>query len=247
MALKALAPLALACFTAGASADFIGFYGGATYWSPSLEGEFRSDGSTQGMIDVEKDLGHSSDSTTTFYLAFEHPIPLVPNVRVEHTPLSSSGSNQLNRTLEFNGTTFVQDSNVESEFDLTHTDWTAYYELLDDTFWLSFDAGATLRVFDGRVRLNSENVSLHFMTPMLYGKADIFIPGTDFSVGAMFNYLDIDEVSVVDRRAYIAYESPFRVGAEIGYRAFDVELDDIDNIDGDLSLEGFYGSVTLHL
>ena len=246
MALKKLAPLALAFAASTASADFIGVYAGATYWSPSFGGEFRSDGS-QGMIDVDSDLSYSSDSANAFYVAFEHPVPLLPNIRVERTNLSHSDDSQLNRTIEFNGETFTQGSEVNSKFDLTHTDWTAYYEFLDDTLWLSLDGGATLRVFDGQVRIDNEDVSVNVMTPMLYGKADIFIPGTDFSVGAMINYLDIGDVSMSDRRAYVAYESPFRIGAEIGYRALNIELDDIDDIDADFSTEGFYGSVTLHL
>lgn len=246
IALKKLAPLALAFAASTASADFIGIYAGASYWSPSFGGEFRSDGSPD-MIDVDRDLGYSADSASAFYVAFEHPVPLLPNIRIERTNLSHSDDSQLERTIEFNGETFTQGSGVNSKFDLTHTDWTAYYEFLDDTLWLSLDAGATLRVFDGKVRIEDEDVTLNLLTPMLYGKADIFIPGTDFSVGAMVNYLDVGDVLMSDRRAYIAYESPFRVGAELGYRVLDIELDDIDDIDADFSTEGFYASVTLHL
>jgi len=242
-----LTPIALALSATTASADFIGVYTGAAYWSPSFGGEFRSEDSNTGMIDVDDDLSYSADPANSFYLAFEHPIPLLPNVRIERTNLAHSSDSTLSRTIEFNGKSYTQGSDINSNFDLTHTDWTAYYEFLDDTLWLSLDAGVTLRVFDGKVRIENEDLGLNVFTPMMYGKADVFIPGTDLSVGGMINYINIGDVIMADRRAYIAYESPFRVGAELGYRSFDFEIDSIDNLDADFSASGFYGAVTLHL
>ena len=77
----ALAGVAATALPVTSQADMIlGVFAGAALWQQELSGEF-SDSST--VIDVGDDLGIDDDSNATFYVALEHFVPLIPNIRVE--------------------------------------------------------------------------------------------------------------------------------------------------------------------
>lgn len=244
---KVLLPaLTAGLFTVSAHGDTLGVYTGVGYWSPSFSGGFQSENSALGKISLKEDLGYGSGSASNFYLAFEHPLPLIPEIRLERTNLSESSRDTLTRTIEFEGTTYTAGSEVSSEFDLSHTDVTAYYELLDDTLAASLDLGLTVRLFDGEVRVEGEKVTLDTPVPMLYGSGNVRIPGTDIAFGGTIQYLNIGDASMADYRAFARYESPYLLAGEVGYRVFDLDLDGVDSLKADFKAEGAYASVYLH-
>lgn len=245
--LKKIAPLGLMLAALNAQADFIGLHAGAGIWQPDLSGNFKSEGSTAADFDLERDLGYSDSTANTFYVAIEHPVPLVPNVRLERTSLSEKSTGSI--TGDFNGQTY--NGSVKSTIDLSHTDFTAYYELLDGLAWINLDAGLTLRQFDGEISIDSNALDIDAPVPLLYGKAAVDLPFSPFpaSVGAQINYLSISGVTVADQRFYVAAAAPLAVidvGAEVGYRNFGVELDDVGDLNADLTASGWYASATLH-
>lgn len=254
--LKKLAPLGLVLAAASAHADFAGVHAGASYWSPSYSGGFDSGNATIGEVSLENDLGYSDTAATGLYVAIEHPIPVLPNFRIEHTRLSESSSNTLNRSIEFEGESFAQDSKVKSKFDLTHTDYTGYYEILDGLGWVSADVGMTLRMFDGEVQISDEtgttnaSLTLDVPVPLLYGKGQFDIPGAPFpvAVGGMINYLSVGGATIADNRFYLSASAdlPVEVGAELGYRSFAMEFDDVGGLTADLTASGWYASATVH-
>ncbi|OPX54980.1 outer membrane protein [Oceanospirillum multiglobuliferum] len=228
---------------AGAQADIAGVYAGTSLWQPSLSGSFKADSdSSANNSDLESTLGFDDSSATSLFIAIEHPLPLIPNIRIERTHLSETATTKQSGT--FLGTNYS--TNKKAKLDLSHTDWTAYYELLDGLGWMAFDVGVTLRNFDGEFKVDTKSLDLNAPVPLAYGKADFFIPATNFSVGALVNYLDIGGATVFDRRFYAAYESDFIIGAELGYRSFSLDLSDVDDIDADLSMSGFYAGATVH-
>lgn len=226
---------------AGAQADIAGVYAGASLWQPSLSGDFKAK-SDVADSDVESALGFDDTAASSVFVAIEHPLPLIPNLRIERTRLSDTATTQQSGT--FSGVSYS--TNRQAKLDLSHTDWTAYYEILDGLGWMALDLGVTLRQFDGEFKVDSERLDLNEPVPLAYGKADFFIPATNFSVGALVNYLDIGGATVFDRRFYAAYESDFILGAELGYRSFSLKLSDVDDIDADLSMSGFYAAATAH-
>src|SRR5690625_5979435 len=78
-----------------------------------------------------------------FYLAFEHFLPIIPNARVQHTRISSDQSAVIDQAFTLNNQTFVANETVFTDLDLTQTDLTAYYQLLDN--WVTLNVGLTLR------------------------------------------------------------------------------------------------------
>jgi len=51
---------------------------------------------------------------------------------------------------------------------------------------------------------------------------------------------------VVDYNVSLGFESEFGLGLEGGYRSMDLSLDDIENIDAELTVEGGYLGLFYH-
>jgi outer membrane protein len=230
-----------------ASADFLGVYAGAGQWQSDYSGVI---GDANNDIDVNE-LGLNESDNNFFYVAFEHPIPLLPNVRLQHTDLSSSQSATIGDTFTLDGETFTP-GEVATDVDLTHIDGTLYYELLDN--WVSFDLGLTIRKFDGYVQAesetvgNSQNVVLDEAIPMVYGKARFDLPLTGLSVGGQANVINYDDNSLSDMSVNVAYDfidsMALDLGIEVGYRQMNLEIN--EDVTADVELSGPYASLNLH-
>ncbi|OOV88448.1 TIGR04219 family outer membrane beta-barrel protein [Oceanospirillum linum] len=253
---RKLAPLSLALVAINAQADFIGLQAGAGMWQPDLSGSFQSEDSSATGVDMERDLGFTDTTANNFYVAVEHPVPFLPNFRLERTSLSESRMNTLSQSISFEGQTYTASAEVDSKLDLSHTDYTGYYEILDGLGWLSADIGLTVRQFDGEISIKersgsaNESVTLDVPVPLLYGKGQFDIPMAPFplAVGGMINYLSVGGATISDHRLYVAAAAPWvvEVGGELGYRRFNMELDDVDGLDADLTASGWYASATVH-
>ena len=247
---KELALVVAAVLPLGVQADTIfGVYAGAGMWSQAYSGGVEY--ANQGSIDMEQDLGFDEENASYLYVALEHPLPLVPNIKLQRSEMSTDANSILTRDITFDGKGFSASQDISSTLDLSHTDATLYYEILDN--WVSLDLGMTVRLFDGEIGVvssdgsTSANQSISVPLPMFYGKAQFDLPFSGLSVGAEANYLMVSGNGVSDIIVRAAYESPFRFGAELGYRTFTFELDDIDDLYGDLTVEGPYLAVTLHI
>ena len=60
-----------------AQADVLGWRVGANLWQQQFDGDVSSGGAN---IDLEDDLNYDDETDLSYYLQFEHPIPLLPNV-----------------------------------------------------------------------------------------------------------------------------------------------------------------------
>ena len=246
------------CLSQVSYADFFGIYAGASIWQATPSGQVQDIGvgiQFNTSIDVENDLGFGEENTNMFYLAFEHPIPLLPNLRAQHTELIATTSAQLSRDITFAGIDYQVDSQVSAIADLTHTDGTIYWELWD--LIAEVDLGITGRLFDGLVEISSDTsinnnggVSLRGFRefsagiPLVYGKVGVKVPFTGLSASVSANAISLPDVELMDIMARINYEVDFGLGAEVGYRL--MELDIVDDIVADISVEGFYAGISYH-
>ncbi len=86
--------------------------------------------------------------------------------------------------------------------------------------------------------------------PMLYGKAQLDLPLTGWSVAAEASGIGYSGDAVLDYTVKIAYESdliPFLgLGFEAGYRSLTLELEELDDLETDLEIKGPYAAVTMH-
>lgn len=236
----ALAPIAHAD-------TLFGVYAGANAWESSISGDFNSVG--EAAIDTEDTLNLDDDTPTTVYVAVEHFIPLIPNVRLAFTDMSYSGDATVGAEgITFDGETFAAGSAVSSELDFSHNDVTLYYELLDNV--VSLDAGVNIRVFDGEVSLASAgqdtSVALDEAVPMLYAAARADLPLTGLYVAAEGSFLSLGGNDMQDLTAKVGYTIAGGFGVEGGYRILRLKLEDINDLDSDVEADGAYAAATFH-
>jgi len=215
---------------------FFSVYVGGGSWKADFSG---------GLGDFDTDLeelGFDEESNGFFYAAFEHAVPLIPQVRLERTNVSSSGSGTLTGSFSIGDETFTVGTDVASEFDLTLTDAVLYYELL------MFDFGLTLRQFDAEAAAVSATLSdseeVDGVLPMVYLQAKVDLPFTGFYATGSANAISYDDKSVTDFRAAVGYAFDIsilaEIGAELGYRSLEIDLGDEEDFTGDIELSGAY-------
>lgn len=227
-----------------AQADTIfGVYAGVGSWMADADG-------TAGDPSVSlNELGVEKHANNYFYIAIEHPVPLVPNLRVQQNNINSQQTATITRSFTIDGTNFVVGENIHSDFDLSHTDATLYYEILDN--WVNIDIGVTARKFKGYVEANSstrsKKVDIDQTLPLTYAKLQFDLPFSGLSAGFEGNYISYKENDLTDYSAKLSYlfDSAFDVGVEVGYRKMAFNVDESD-MQGDFNLKGPYAALIAH-
>ena len=234
----------LATFSTMAAADTIaGLYAGAGIWRAGPDGNI---GATSAEFES---LGLSSGSNGFVYVAVEHPIPLWPNVRLQHTRLASRGEGTLSSRFQLDDVEFATGEPISTDLDLAHTDAVLYYEVLDNV--VSLDLGLTLRLFSGhasvasRSQSLSESIDIDLAIPAAYGSASIGLPA-GLAVSAAGHFVGYSGNSLSDLSAHVAwsYESAIDLGVELGYRRIALKVD--DDAQTDVGLGGPYAAVAFH-
>ena len=193
------------------------------------------------------ELGLSDESNAYFYVAFEHAVPFIPQVRLERSTISSSGNETVSDAFVFGGQSF--DADVATEIDIAMTDAVLYYELA------MFDFGLTIRQFDAEASATgeptggdgdsvTESETVDGYLPMLYLQTKIDLPFTGLYVTGNVNGISVDGKSVTDYRAAVGYGIEIsilaEIGLELGYRAFEIDLGDDEDFAGDIDFSGVY-------
>ena len=240
MAIQRLLPvvIAAALFPTLAQADTIlGWRMGASAWQQQYSGHVQSGPS---QIDLEDDLGYDDDTGYSFYFALEHPVPLLPNVMLAHTKIDADARGDVNGFI-FDGNMY--NGEVRSSMDLTHTDATLYYQLLDN--WVNLDLGITGRIFDNGVEITdvttgiTGSLDIDYVIPLIYAHVRFDLPLTGLSLGVEGNGISYDDDTLYDVKVNLAYEFSFGLGVEAGYRVFDLDYEDNDDI-ADVTIDGAY-------
>ncbi|MES9982625.1 MAG: TIGR04219 family outer membrane beta-barrel protein [Candidatus Thiodiazotropha sp. 6PLUC6] len=234
-----------ALFSVQVQADtLLGFTAGVELWAMDSSGAI----SDMSKSDLQSfDLG--SEGTAVASLAFEHPIPLIPNFKLRTNDLSAEGDDLLDENFRYAGTNFPAGREVNIEFDMQSTDFVFCYELFDNDL-VSFDFGLNLKYLDGDVRVEDKETNQasqnHFKgyVPMLYGATQIGIPSTPLWVYGDLNILTVGDHTLQDYQVGLAYSVIDNLAVDLrvkgGYRSFSLELDDLDGIYTDWDFDGFY-------
>ena len=215
-----------------ATADILGVGASVRYWESDLSGQA---GKNNDVVDIENDLNLSSASNANVEAYFEHPVPILPNVRLNYTRMEQSGDGELFKDFDV----LLGGAKVRSDLDLTQLDATLYYELLDN--WVNLDAGVTVRSLDGEliVRDKTGNVApsrteISGAIPMAYAAARFDLPFTGVSVGAQGTLISYDGDSISDFNAYGQYELSL-LQLRAGYRQMSIDFEDSnDRLDVEL-------------
>ncbi len=208
-------------------------------------------------IDLEDDFGWDDEQDIIIKAYFEHPVPLLPNIKIAYSSLGHSGKGIV-EGFSWGGIIGL-DGAIDTSLDLDMYDLTLYYELLDNA--VEVDAGLTVRYFSGDLSvrtlvnlgsrfmsvsagLSEESTDLSLWVPMLYGKVKFNIPNTDISLQAEANGISWQDTSFYDYEVGARYTLAMGLGLEAGYKA--IHLDSKDLTDGlkiDVDSSGFYTSI----
>ena len=204
--------------------------------------------------DLEDTLHWESNENIFLKAYIEHPVPLMPNVKVAFTQLSHEGTGEVGNDFVWGGIHIPTLGTVENSLDVGKYDLTLYYELLDN--WVEADAGITLGYLDGNIDMtaltglgpfslsHTEEVDFSLFMPTLYGKVRFNIPSTDISLqfeGDIFSY---DDTTFYNYELSARYTFSMGLGIEAGYKA--LHLDSQDLVDGlvvDMDFDGPYAAV----
>lgn len=208
------------------SADVLGVGANISYWDSDLSGKA---GKNNDVVDVENDLDLDSDTNANLSAYFEHPVPVLPNVRLNYTRIEQSGSGEL--STEFDA--IPAGVEVDSDLDLSQFDVTLYYEVLDN--WVNLDLGVTARNLDGELTVQEigglgsvSRTEISGVIPMGYLAARFDLPLTGVSVGGEANVISFDGDSVYDYNAYGQYELSL-LQLRAGYRQMSIDYEDSDD------------------
>ena len=235
---KLLAPIALLT-SVGAHADFIGGSVEAAYWYAGVGGDATVGSST---IDLEDDLDLGSTGNFEVAVTLEHPVPVIPNIRLKYTNIDQTEDG----VLPVGGFDGVSAGNVETSLDLSHVDLILYYEILDN--WVSVDVGLDIKVFDGELEVsdgtNPSSTDVDEILPLIYASVELELPLTDLSFGAELSVLPFSDDAIYDGK--IRFRQGFSLAfVELGYRQMGIKFDDISNTDIDVDFGGVYLSTGL--
>ena len=229
-----------------ASADFLGIQVGGGYWDYGTSGSISYLSNT--AVDLKDDLQLSDDKDSFTYVIFEHPVPLLPNVKIKNSGLASSGSGTLTQSFNYGGVSYNVSESIDTDLVLDHQDVTLYYEILDNI--VSVDLGLTGKMIDGYVAITRAGVTekneLSGTIPMLYAAAGASIPFADLYLGVEGNMIGIGDSEITDITAKVAYETSFYLGIEAGVRSVTIKLDDLDNSSSNMKFSGPFIDLFFH-
>jgi outer membrane protein len=245
-----LAPLALAVSLAPASAmaeviPGIDINGQLGYWGAQPNGTVSTGG---GDIDLEDDLNFDRNGTNMLQIAFEHPVPLVPNVRLRHVSLDDSADGEIQQNVTYDNVNYQDGDNVRSSYDLEMTDATFYYSPLDN--WVSLDLGLTARQLDARTEIDGSSrnasASADVVVPMGFLGVRVDAPMTGVYGSAEINAISADDNHLRDVRAVVGWQPVDMLALELGYQEMSLEIDDdSEDLGADMDFSGPFASATL--
>lgn len=250
-----LAASVAALLSTSAQADtLLGLYIGGQVWDSAATGSFGED---DGMGNVVlQDFNLEDQQQTSFHVALEHPIPLIPNIKIASTTLDTDGITVIDQDFSFGGEVYPVGATVETVFNLGYIDYTLYYEILDNDL-VTLDVGITARDFDGDITvtddigllsLSEEEIAV--VVPMVYVSAIVGLPLTGLNFFAEGNFVSYDGSNITDYQVGVSYAVLDNLAIDLditlGYRSVKLELEDIDDLYADMSFDGAYLGATVH-
>lgn len=231
-----------------AQADMIGVKADASYWSYDGKTQVQPNNTTSlsnqtGVDNLlldpyanSREYNLDRKGSAQISLAFEHPIPLIPNAKIRYVNLKSQTENEVAGQP-------VYDLNID------HTDFILYYEILDTI--VNADVGLGATSLNGDVKtLGLSKTDIDKTVPVIYGSAGVKLPFTGLSAKAELLYSNINDTKITDAQAELQYNFIDNllvdVGLKAGYRILDIKLDDYEKNDLKFNFKGPYIGLDVH-
>ena len=240
---KSLLALALGGLLAtAAQADFVRVEAGVGMWNQSVSGdiEYQNDG-----VFTTDTLGYDTETKPYAWMYVKHFVPILPNLRLEYAAVEFTGTST--QSFQFNGQTFA--TSADSILTMDQLDAILYYNILDNTAWITVDVGLDIKSMSGQFQANSGasnvNETQTIMLPLAYGRGRVEIPGTDIGFEAEVKYLGgykdskVSDMSIKADYTLVDMIPFVDLGIEAGYRTQTITLDatDISSLDTSLGVD----------
>lgn len=244
-----------------AQADFLRVEMGAGIWNNDITGSLRY--KNYNIFNAGQ-LGYTDENKGYAWLMIKHPVPILPNIRLEYSDVKFSG--QSLASFDYYGFRF--DANAATTLQAKQYDAVLYYNLLDNTAWTTVDLGVDLKYLDASFEASGNatvigiggvpsiqyvDESQDILIPLLYGRLRFEIPFIDVGIEGDARYITYKNSSVLDYSIKADYTLvglfPFDIGIEAGYRFenFDIDGGDVSGWDTniDVDVDGFFAGAVI--
>lgn len=258
---KVLSGLLLAgMMGASAQADIVRVEMGGGIWNTDFSGTITSkDLAGTGFDTFDTDLlAYDKERKGYAWVNIKHPIPVLPNLRLEYAAIDFSGTS----TQTFTYLTKDYQANAQTDITLDQIDAIMYYNILDNTAWTTLDLGLDIKIVQAEFNaVGTEDITNNPLSlqeketlpiPMAYGRLRFEIPGMDIGLEGNAKYVSYKSTKVTDYAVKADYTLvdvlPVDIGLEVGYRfqQFDIDGTDFDiGTTVDIEIDGIFAGATI--
>jgi len=227
-----------------ASADFVGASVGAGIWQQNISGYVKTGDNINYLNNksAENDgntktgnLGLADKQQPYIWAKIIHPIPFIPNVKVQYTRYDTSGDGVATSNLKIFGKSFDVNDKVHTDLTIDSYDATFFYEF--KPVIVDLEAGFGVNVWQGKTTVKSLTTSKTASSdwtvpfPYLYARAET-TPFFGLSLEAEAKYLNVSFGHYYDYQGALKYHLPLPildVSLAVGYKSQDIYGKDGDN------------------
>jgi len=239
-------------------ADFLSFDMGAGLWQQNIGGYVKKGddinyfNNKSAENDDDKHTGNLGLKNVTkpyVWAKFIHPMPFVPNLRLQYTRFDTNGDGKaVGSTKIFGMVEVTADANVHTRLAMNSYDTTLFYEF--KPIFADLEAGIGVNILQGYSEVenkdNGDTSTGHWITPLpyLYAKVET-MPIFGISIEGSARYLDVSAGHYFDYRGGVKYHYKLPildVTTSAGYRYQDIFGKDGDN-ETRLRYNGAYAQV----
>lgn len=213
--------LVFSLFSLAVHADFLRVEMGVGAFAGDPGGSFEA--KSGGDVSLE-DIGISQENDLYAWAYLKHPVPIIPNARIEYLSLTHAPDGGGN-------------------FDVNELDGILYYNLLDDTFFLTLDLGVDVKY----VETTGADIGKTATLGLLYGRVRVE-PTQWLGFEVLLKATNYGDNSGYDARVKADYTMTFiplvHPALELGYRIHKIQYGIGDYINK-AEYTGVYGGLML--
>ncbi|QSX34307.1 TIGR04219 family outer membrane beta-barrel protein [Shewanella avicenniae] len=214
--------------------------GGDLLWAEST-------GALAELHHAKQNIDYKDTAQYSVWLNLEHPIPLLPNLRIRENHLETDGR-LADAEFVFQGVDYT--GSVKGTADLSNTDFVLYYEVFDNDI-LSVDLGGAYKKFSGEYRMSQDNfagsIELDGGVYMGYASAEVSLITTGlFAYGELLAGIDYN--SIRDYQVGLGWQFDgvaLDTRVRLGYRQFNFEDPSFSGVTADMRFSGVTAGVEI--